>query len=134
MCISPSTTLARVYLGPLNGTTPFAGSFYDGGGNVLDGDCNNNGIADDIDLATGTSVDIDEDLMPDDCTCNHSACVGNCPGDLDANSVIDGADIGLLLSSWGFCDATCPHDLNNDGKVNGGDLGLLLSGWGNCGG
>ena len=56
----------------------------------------------------------------------------NCPGDLDANGVIDGADIGLLLSSWGFCGATCPHDLNNDGKVNGGDLGLLLSGWGNC--
>ena len=47
--------------------------------------------------------------------------------------VKDGADIGLLLSSWGFCGATCPHDLNNDGKVNGGDLGLLLSGWGTCG-
>jgi hypothetical protein len=56
----------------------------------------------------------------------------NCPGDLDANGIIDGADIGLLLSSWGFCGARCPHDLNNDGKVNGGDLGLLLSGWGNC--
>jgi len=56
----------------------------------------------------------------------------NCPGDLDANGVIDGADIGLLLSSWGFCGTSCPHDLNNDGKVNGGDLGLLLSGWGTC--
>jgi hypothetical protein len=25
-------------------------------------------------------------------------------------------------------------DLNIDGVVNGGDLGLLLSAWGNCGG
>jgi len=133
MCISPSTTLARVYLGPLNGTTPFAGSFHDGGGNDLDGDCNNNGVPDNVDLANGTSVDVDMDLMPDECTCNYSTCVVNCPGDLDANGVIDGADIGLLLSSWGFCGANCPYDLNNDGKVNGGDLGLLLSGWGTCG-
>jgi hypothetical protein len=57
----------------------------------------------------------------------------NCPGDLNADGIVNGGDMGLLLSSWGLCGASCPHDLNNDGKVNGGDLGLLLSGWGTCG-
>ena len=58
----------------------------------------------------------------------------DCTGDLTLDGNVDGSDMGLLLSSWGFCGATCPHDLNNDGKVNGGDLGLLLSAWGTCGG
>jgi len=58
--------------------------------------------------------------------------VCSCPGDLNLDGIVDGGDMGVLLSSWGFCGATCPHDLNSDGKVNGGDLGLLLSGWGNC--
>jgi hypothetical protein len=55
-----------------------------------------------------------------------------CPPDFNNDRVIDGADIGLLLSSWGFCGATCPCDLNEDGKVSGADLGLVLSGWGPC--
>ena len=29
---------------------------------------------------------------------------------------------------------SCAEDLNIDGVVNGGELGLLLSGWENCGG
>jgi hypothetical protein len=55
-----------------------------------------------------------------------------CLGDLDNDSTVGGADIGLLLSNWGPCGSACLHDLNNDGKVNGGDLGLLLAGWGPC--
>ena len=58
--------------------------------------------------------------------------VCSCPGDLNLDGIVDGGDMGVLLSSWGFCGASCPYDLNNDGNVNGGDLGLLLSGWGNC--
>ena len=57
----------------------------------------------------------------------------DCAGDLNVDGVVNGADLGLMLSSWGFCGTTCPYDLNNDGRVNGGDLGLLLSGWGTCG-
>jgi hypothetical protein len=55
-----------------------------------------------------------------------------CLGDLDNDSAVGGADIGLLLSNWGPCGSSCPYDLNTDGKVNGGDLGLLLAGWGPC--
>jgi hypothetical protein len=39
--------------------------------------------------------------------------------------------MGLLLSDWGDCGAYgCAADLNEDGVVNGGDLGTLLSNWG----
>jgi hypothetical protein len=55
-----------------------------------------------------------------------------CPPDFNNDRVIDGTDIGLLLSNWGYCGATCPCDLNQDGKVSGADLGLVLSGWGSC--
>lgn len=53
-----------------------------------------------------------------------------CPADLDGNGAVNGADLGLLLSSWG---GSGTGDLNRDGTVNGADLGLLLSAWGPCG-
>jgi formylglycine-generating enzyme required for sulfatase activity len=55
-----------------------------------------------------------------------------CAGDLTNNGIVDGADIGLLLSNWGPCGSSCLYDLNNDGKVNGADLGILLANWGPC--
>ena len=56
---------------------------------------------------------------------------GDCPGDLDGNCVINGADVGLFLVEWGQCEG-CAADLNGDGVVNGADFGQLLSGWGDC--
>ena len=53
-----------------------------------------------------------------------------CPADLDHNGVVNGADLGLLLSNWG---GSGTGDLNGDGTVDGADLGLLLSAWGPCG-
>ncbi len=52
-----------------------------------------------------------------------------CPGDLNDDGQIAGADIGLLLAAWG---TDGPADLNGDGQVNGADLGLMLSGWAHC--
>lgn len=52
-----------------------------------------------------------------------------CPADLTADGVINGADLGMLLSAWGQGG---PADLNGDGIVNGADLGTLLSAWGAC--
>lgn len=55
-----------------------------------------------------------------------------CP-DLNGDCVTDGADLGLLLGSWGPCGKGipgCTGDLNDDGEVNGADLGLLLGAWG----
>lgn len=55
----------------------------------------------------------------------------SCQGDFNGDGLVNGGDLGLLLSAWGSC-AGCPEDLNGDGVVNGGDLGLLLSLWGEC--
>lgn len=48
-------------------------------------------------------------------------------GDLNGDDVVDGADLGVLLASWG---GSGDGDLNDDGVVDGADLGLLLSAWG----
>ncbi len=58
---------------------------------------------------------------------------GCCPGDVNCDGEIDGADLGLLLGSWGPCGG-CPADINGDGQVNGADLGLMLGAWGPCSG
>lgn len=50
-------------------------------------------------------------------------------GDLNGDGVVDGADLGQLLSAWGAAGG--PADLNEDGIVNGSDLGLLLGAWTN---
>jgi len=50
--------------------------------------------------------------------------------DMNGSGVIDGADLGLLLDSWGRTTAFGPGDLNGDGHVDGADLGLLLSEFG----
>lgn len=47
--------------------------------------------------------------------------------DLNGDSLVDGADLGLLLGSWGVDSDTA--DLNGDQIVNGADLGILLGGW-----
>jgi hypothetical protein len=51
------------------------------------------------------------------------------PADINCDGVVDGADLLILLSSWGKCNE-CPADLNNDGVVDGADLLIILSNWG----
>lgn len=46
--------------------------------------------------------------------------------DLNGDGLVNGADLGLLLSAWG---GSGPADLNGDGVVAGLDLGILLSAW-----
>ena len=55
-----------------------------------------------------------------------------CPADLTGDSAVNGADIGVMLGSWGPCGATCAADLTGDGSVTGADLGALLGAWGAC--
>ena len=55
-----------------------------------------------------------------------------CPADIDRNHVVDGADLGALLSAWGPAAPGAPADLDFNGSVDGADLGALLSGWGAC--
>lgn len=52
-----------------------------------------------------------------------------CPADVNADGVVNGFDVGLLLGNWGFSGT---GDVNDDGIVNGFDLGLMLGAWGPC--
>jgi hypothetical protein len=98
-------------------------------------DCNNDGVIDYGQILQGHLADTNTDGVPDVCQCaTNPSLPACCPGDLDHDATVGGADIGLLLSNWGPCGSACLYDLNNDGKVNGGDLGLLLAAWGPCSG
>ncbi len=59
------------------------------------------------------------------------------PGDITGDLLVDGADLIILLGSWGECpteddgaDSCCAADLNADGLVDGGDLLILMGNWG----
>ncbi len=53
-----------------------------------------------------------------------------CVGDFDGNGQVDGADLGVLLGSWGTNLAA--FDLNGDTLVDGQDVGVFLGNWGRC--
>jgi hypothetical protein len=64
-----------------------------------------------------------------------------CPGNLNGDSVVDAADLALLLGAWGACPDpctpgdpadTCPADLDGDCVVGAADLAFLLGSWGPC--
>jgi len=48
------------------------------------------------------------------------------PGDFNGDGLVDGQDLGVLLSQWGTDGSA---DLNGDGLVDGSDLGMLLANW-----
>ena len=55
-----------------------------------------------------------------------------CTGDIappGGNGVVDSADLGALLSTWGTGGA---GDIDRNGIVDSADLGALLSNWGPC--
>jgi hypothetical protein len=67
------------------------------------------------------------------CVTAAAGCAANCtalpcPADLNGDTIVNGADLGIMLGDWGGSE----RDLNGDAIVNGADLGLLLGAWGNC--
>jgi 5'-nucleotidase/UDP-sugar diphosphatase len=53
------------------------------------------------------------------------------PADLNDDSVINAADLAILLGLWGSCDpdALCPGDLDGDQMVGASDVTVLLASW-----
>lgn len=102
---------------------PFdAGAAIDGGAIRFvryGSDCDADGISDRCEVLAG-APDVNRDGVPDAC-----APVG---ADLTGDGIVDGADLGAMLSVWGPC-AGCRADLNVDGRVDGNDLGILLAAW-----
>ena len=56
----------------------------------------------------------------------------DCAGDIECDGLVDGVDLGIMLSRWGPAAKGDVADINLDGAVDGVDLGLLLATWGVC--
>lgn len=73
-------------------------------------------------------------LVATDTVALYPDCDGTlaCTGDIappGGNGVVDSADLGALLSTWGTGGA---GDIDRNGIVDSADLGALLSNWGPC--
>ena len=55
-------------------------------------------------------------------------CIGDI-APLGGNGIVESADLGALLSSWGTAGA---GDIDGNGTTDSADLGALLSNWGPC--
>jgi len=76
-------------------------------------------------------TDFDGNGRADGCECSSNPGLPNCClGDIYSDKVVNGGDLGVLLSQWGLSGVS--GDLDGNGVVGGGDLGALLSNWGPC--
>lgn len=92
-------------------------------------DCNANGIDDACDIARGTSLDANNDGIPDECA---PACAA-CPGDYNASGgVPDDADVASFFNDWN--DGAPCADVNQSGGVpDDADVGAFFESWnGGC--
>ena len=58
---------------------------------------------------------------------------GENQADVNADTVVNGADLAILLIAFGTDGAVTGTDFNNDGIVDGADLATLLINWGTAG-
>jgi len=95
-------------------------------------DCNGDGIVDYGQILDGTLIDKNGNGIPDCCEFNLPCLPEPCPGDLNNDGVVNGADIAVLLGFWGLNGKPVDADITGDGLVDGADLAMLLSSWGAC--
>jgi hypothetical protein len=103
-------------------------------------DCNGNNVEDSCDIVHGTSNDLNDNGIPDECEVY-------CPWDVTSiegggpNGEVDVGDFFALLQHWGPCPeepAPCPWDTTSlegggpNGEVDVGDFFALLQHWGAC--
>ena len=58
--------------------------------------------------------------------------VCGCAADITDDGVVNGGDLGVMLSNWGLASSSGVGDISHDGVVNGIDLAELLARWGIC--
>ncbi|MEY3025512.1 MAG: hypothetical protein RLZZ238_409, partial [Planctomycetota bacterium] len=61
-----------------------------------------------------------------------TAGVCDCLADLTGDGIVNGADLSIVLSSWGPAGPTGTGDVTHNGTVDAADLAVLLSSWGIC--
>ena len=100
-------------------------------------DCNADGIVDYGQIRAGTLADLNDNNIPDRCECDSHPELGacGCPGDIVADGVVNGADLGTMLAYWGprtSAPFSIASDLDGSGRIGGADLAILLTNWGDC--
>ena len=80
---------------------------------------------------SGHTINSKSNTFTFDC-CGEPAPCFSCPGDLNDDGVVNGADISIMLGFWGLNGKPVDADINGDGLVDGADLAMLLSSWGKC--
>ena len=132
---SNPTLIASRFCG--NTPTHIDGGWNDLGWNLfwdVCNDCNGNGIDDYQDILDGTSLDCDNDLLPDECQYDQNGDgipdVCQCLGDITGDYFVDVSDILLIIQHWGSSSSF--GDVNNDGIVDVLDLLIVVGGWGPC--
>jgi hypothetical protein len=95
-------------------------------------DCNGNGVDDAFEYREGLLEDLNGSGIPDCCELGLPCGPAECPGDLNGDGRVDGADISVLLGFWGLNGRPVAADINGDGIVDGADLATMLGNWGQC--
>lgn len=57
-----------------------------------------------------------------------SVLIAGAPGDVNGDGLVNGADLAIVLGSWGACSC-CAADRNDDGVVDGADIAIVLGNW-----
>ncbi|MBX3358707.1 MAG: PQQ-dependent sugar dehydrogenase [Phycisphaeraceae bacterium] len=85
-------------------------------------DCNGNGVSNRCDIAAGTSLDVNQDGIPDEC---------HCPADWDGDGVVAPADVGAFVASWlvGLRQSSRQGDFDNSGSTDPVDLAAFVQAW-----
>lgn len=103
------------------------------GATVVPGsDCNQNNIADAVDIANGTSLDANGNGVPDEC----EICVADI-APRGGDGTVNAGDLLLVINTWGPCadPNNCPADIapagGND-TVDVDDLLAVINAWGSC--
>ena len=121
----------------LNGDAMLAYSTYGNGKAVMIGDSSppDDGTGDTGDtLFNGWTAEVSGDhgqAILNACVWLNPPAPPACPADINQNGSVDGADLTVLLQSWGPC-SNCAADINQSGAVDGADLTVLLQSWGGC--
>jgi hypothetical protein len=61
-----------------------------------------------------------------------AATLCECFADVTGDGLVNGGDLGVLLSAWGIALPSGAGDVNHDGMVDATDLSMVLGSWGSC--
>jgi hypothetical protein len=87
-------------------------------------DCNDNNVADSVDIANGTVEDVNKNGIPD--ICEEPV---DCPADATGDLTVDVNDLLIVINNWGGPGL---GDIDGNGTTAVDDLLMVINSWGVC--